>query len=134
MFVRASRRSFQKDARRQSIPNIDLPQLLFLCPVLLSQPIHRRETSTASRSRPVRGLKNTRANNFQHVPSNASTHRRTLASAAAQSENSRQLIVTLLVKDAIKSSPACYCFLSPSNSLKGDKAPPTMTLLVALCV
>ena len=73
----------QKDARRQSIPNIDIPQLLFLCPVLLSQPTHRRDTSTASRACPVRGIKNLRANDIKHVPSNASTHRRTLASAAA---------------------------------------------------
>ena len=83
MFVRASRRSLQKDARRQSIPNVDIPQLLFLCPVLLSQPIHRRKTSTASRSRSVRGLKNTQVADIKHAPYNASTHRRTLASAAA---------------------------------------------------
>ncbi len=90
MFVRASRRSLQKDARRQSIPNIDIPQLLFLCPVLLSQPVHRRKTSTASRSRPVRGLKNSRATDIKRVLSNASTHRRTLASAAAAEIDSHQ--------------------------------------------
>ena len=81
--MRASRRSLQKDARRQSIPNIDIPQLLFLCPVLLSQPVHRRKISTASRSRPVRGLRTSQATDIKHVISDASTHRRTLASAAA---------------------------------------------------
>lgn len=81
--MRATRRSLQKDARRQSIPNVDIPQLLFLCPVLLSQPIYRRETSTASRSRPVRRLKNTRSTDIKHGSSNASAPRRTLASAAA---------------------------------------------------
>ena len=73
----------QKDPRRQSIPNVDIPQLLFLCPVLLSQPIHRRKTSTASRTRSVRGLKNPQAGDIKHAPYNASIHRRTLASAAA---------------------------------------------------
>ena len=83
MFVRASRRSLQNDAFKQSAPNAEILHLPFLCPALFTRQSHGRKTSTTSKPWSKSELKQPRASVARHTIANAPQHSRSLASAAA---------------------------------------------------
>ena len=83
MFVRASRRSLQNDAFKQSSPNYEVLHLPFLCPALFTLPNHRRKTSTRSQPWSNAELKQPRASVTRRIVGTTPQNSRSLASAAA---------------------------------------------------